>query len=286
GARTLVYVRGVAPPAPHVPQGLVSLLDRRGSDTAGGPALTTALRDGDRRGVQHWLLPDAGGRLVDVERRTADAAFSVRTLLPSGRPGPRHAVTWPSDVAWRVRPTARPVLSGGRVLVATQDGVAPRALIALTRAGRLDRAWGRRGVTRLKDGAAWLLPWRGGVIVVGRRGATWVDRHGRVLGRRALRVDAAATDRAGRLVVARTADDFRHVSVLRLDARHRVDRGFGRLALRAAAGGRSRPLAIAAGDDGRVVVLGERVAYETFSDFREDFTDLVPRGTVIWRLRR
>jgi hypothetical protein len=168
----------------------------------------------------------------------------------------------------------------------TQGGVAPRGLVALTADGRVDRTWGRRGVTRLsKDGVAGLLPWRGGVIAVGAHGATWVDRRGRIVDRRALRIDVAATDRAGRLVVARSADDSRHVSLLRLGADRRVDRAFGRLALRAK-GGRSRPVAIAIQDDGRVAVVGERVAYETYSDIREDFTGLVGRGTAMWMVRR
>jgi hypothetical protein len=284
--RTLVFERGRTPPPPGVPQGTVRLLDRHGDVRPGSDALTAALRDGDRRGLSHWLVPWGGDRVLDLARSTTSSAFTVRTLRSAGGAGPRHRVTWPSSVATRIMPPAAPVVSGGRLVVETQGGtgLAPRVLIGLTPAGRVDRTWGRRGLTRLRTGASRLFPWRGGIIAVGLRGVTWIDRHGRVTGRRSLRIDAADVDGAGRVVVARTADDARHVSVLRLDARHRVDPAFGRLALRAT--GRSRPVAVVAQAGGRVVVVGERVAYvEPDAYDREDFPSLAGRGTVAWRLR-
>jgi hypothetical protein len=269
----------------YVSVGHVRVVDRRGQVAPASAGFTAALQRSEGGAFPHHLVPLADGTLADLA--FDGDHYSLRTLRASGAAGPAQRIAWPGPWLPSTRVSTAPVRSGGRILVAAFDpgATVPRGIVALTPGGRIDRAWGHDGIAALHE-----LPRRllavpgGGAIAVAEHHVSWLDRRGRVTVRRALGVGATAVDAHGRLLVARPGDRNRNVSLLRLDARGRVDRAFGRLTLRAS--GQVDPVAVALTRDGRVAVVARRVAYEHIEDIREDYTGLVTRGTAIWKVRK
>jgi hypothetical protein len=96
-----------------------------------------------------------------------------------------------------------------------------------------------------------------------------------------VRVDAAAVDAAGRVVIARRAGDARRrISVIRLRRDRLVDRAFGRVSLQTSL--RARPMAVLPQRSGRVTIVAQ--LSEVGPGDREDF-EVLDRGTAAFRLR-
>lgn len=287
GARALAVTRTQerAADGTYVAVDRARALDALGAETPEGAAWTTALSVGDRIDLTHWLLPRDAHHVLDLAASDHGPVL-IRTLSDDGgaTPDPWHAVPWPSALPAILHPAAPPIRSGDRVLVVVPPTSASRrVLIAITPDGRLDRRWGRNGLTAVA-GVRQMLPWRGGAILISANRATWVDRRGRIVARRAVRITAAAADPAGHLIVARQdGGGYDAISLVRYDAHHRLDRAFGRLRLRVK--GKVRLVDVMAAPDGRVTVLGQPGAFETIEDIREDFVDWVGRGIALWRVR-
>jgi hypothetical protein len=284
GARTLLYQRWQSSGFSSETTRAILALDGQGRELPVGPLVSTATTVGETAASpSHWLIPTSDRQLLDLT--ALGGRWSAMTVGADGSAGTRVPLSWPAGLPRDPLLPVEPVRSGARVLVAIQDGYSgpPRAIVGLGLGGALDPTWGTKGAVRLRFDPITVLPWRGGAVVVGRRQTLWLDRRGALVGRRALNAGVATLDRHGRLLVARQGDGYRAVSVLRLRTNRRVDRSFGTVTLRAAA--LADPVAILEQPDGRVTVVGSRVRFETIEDLREDFTDLVSRGTVVWRLR-
>ena len=116
-------------------------------------------------------------------------------------------------------------------------------------------------------------------------GLSWADAAGRGLGTRHVRVEAAAVDAEGRVVVARTLPAHRGISLLGFRRDRTIDPTFGahgRVHLSTRQRVEARGVAIQ--PDGRIVMVGALLKRAAFHP-GTGYVRYADHGTIAWRVR-
>jgi len=226
------------------------------------------------------LASDPDGSLWHL-RTVWHAGGSMQHIGPDGQLlGPRVPLPLKGPLGTGGDPLGPVATPGGIVVVTYGDAVRHISLRRLSADGTLDPSF--RTVSMGTD-LYGLVPWRDGVVAMGRTRVLWIDGRGRVVHRSPLTgAVAVSLDGAGRLLVVGRTRDTLYVTVRRLRADGTRDRAFGTVKL-AVPGDGAYPLAVVPAPAGRILVVGQALL-ETEGEGREDFGTETYR-TVVWRLR-